>query len=169
MENSILINNAGLVIMHPYLKLLFERAGYSSNGEFKDEDAQHTAILYSQFLATGYSTTNEVYLPLNKILCGVDLKTPVNTTFELTKNLEELGNGLLNAVIQHWSAIGNASYEVLRGNFIIRDGKLIESDEKWNLEVESKPYDVLLDKLPWSISQINLPWMEKPLEVKWRN
>jgi hypothetical protein len=37
------------------------------------------------------------------------------------------------------------------------------------LEVAPRTYDMLLDRLPWSISLVKLPWMTAPIHVDWRN
>ena len=36
------------------------------------------------------------------------------------------------------------------------------------LAVKSGPFDMLLDRLPWSYSTIKLPWMHEVLYVDWR-
>jgi hypothetical protein len=30
------------------------------------------------------------------------------------------------------------------------------------------PFDMLMDRLPWSFSLIRYPWMEEPLHVTWQ-
>ncbi len=53
-------------------------------------------------------------------------------------------------------------------SFLKRPGVLGSIDGFWQLRVEGKPYDMLLDKLPWAISIINQPWLAKPVHVEWQ-
>jgi hypothetical protein len=73
----------------------------------------------------------------------------------------------LNAILQNWDKMSTSTIDNLRGSFILRDGLLLEQEEHWSLEVESKGFDIILSFLPWTISIISLPWMEKRLEVDW--
>jgi len=34
--------------------------------------------------------------------------------------------------------------------------------------VEPRSFDMLLDRLPWSIATLRLPWMDRVLHVDWR-
>jgi hypothetical protein len=45
---------------------------------------------------------------------------------------------------------------------------LYEKDNRWELIVERKAYDLLLDTLTWNISMINLSMMKKRLNVQWK-
>ena len=60
------------------------------------------------------------------------------------------------------------SVDGFRGSFLIRNGVMADTGELWQLTVEEKSYDILLDSIPWSISPVKFPWMEKPLYVNWR-
>jgi hypothetical protein len=70
-------------------------------------------------------------------------------------------------MISHWSAIGNTSVQGLRQTFLQREGYLSRKEDGWHLQVPKRTFDMLLDKLPWSISTIRLPWMETILWVEW--
>lgn len=37
-------------------------------------------------------------------------------------------------------------------------------EDNWMLTVEEKPFDILLDSLPWNFKLVKAPWMEKCLE-----
>jgi hypothetical protein len=81
-------------------------------------------------------------------------------------------DGLLQAVIAHWRALGSTSPDGLRQTFLQREGRLTheraEAGQHWQLAVKSGPFDMLLDRLPWSYSTIKLPWMHEVLYVDWR-
>ena len=104
---------------------------------------------------------------LNKVLCGLPLSTTINSGITFSSNEIEQMNGLLSAMISYWKEIGETSIDGFRGNWLVRDGILKEDPEKWDITVERRAYDVLLNYAPFSFSKIKLPWMLKPLEVTW--
>jgi hypothetical protein len=87
---------------------------------------------------------------------------------ELTESETDEAEALLKAVIRYWEALRNTGINGLRGEFLLRFGKLsVRSDGDWLLQVEAKTVDILLNQLPWGISMIKLPWMQKMLWVEW--
>ncbi len=126
------------------------------------------AIHLLQYLATGRVGDMEHELALNKILCGVPLDQPLERQIRLTKKEKTEADGLLRAVIGHWSALGKTSIDGLRGTFLCREGKLSQKPNgTWLLQVEQQTVDLLLGKLPWIFSTIKLPWMQEMLTVEW--
>ena len=81
---------------------------------------------------------------------------------------KELIDSLLNAVIANWKAVGHMSPDGLRGTYFVRNGTLETAGASDMLTVETKTFDILLDKLPWGYSMIKHSWMKKVLNVKWR-
>jgi hypothetical protein len=75
---------------------------------------------------------------------------------------------MLEGMIGHWKIIGNTSVAGLRSAFLQRQGYLTLTREAWHLQVEGRSYDMLLDRLPWSISVIKHPWMTRVVHVNWR-
>ena len=61
----------------------------------------------------------------------------------------------------------NTSPRSLRGSFLQRPGKLSKTDNGWLLQLESAPFDIILDYAPWSLSMVKFPWMEGMLLVEW--
>ena len=55
-----------------------------------------------------------------------------------------------------------------RDSFLQREAVLRLKDDAWSLLVEAKPFDMLLDRIPWSFKTIKHPWMEKLVQVEWR-
>lgn len=166
-QDKMAINNAGLVLLTSYMSLLFDRLGLLNEGMFIDGESQLRAVHYLQFIASGHSNTEESFLTLNKLLCGLDITDPVYEGIDISEEEKTLIEGLLSAAIGHWPAIGNSSIEGFRGNWLIRDGLLHEEEEHWQLHVEKKPYDLLIQKSPYSFSIIKHAWMPKPLKVTW--
>ena len=78
-----------------------------------------------------------------------------------------LAKELVEITMQRWEKGGTSSIESFRASFITRDGRLSLTNEQWNLNVEKRGYDVLLQSLPWSFGMIKLPWMNNFLTVEW--
>ena len=74
---------------------------------------------------------------------------------------------LLTGVVKNWTALKNTSLDGFREAFLKREGKLTRNDNEWLLKIEQKAYDILLDKLPWSINIVKLPWMSGIMHVEW--
>lgn len=165
---SIYILNAGLVLLWPYLSRFFENLKLMDSGEFISRKAREKAICMLQFLANPETGITENLLPLNKILCGLDITDLVPTDeIEISREDADAGNELIKAVINNWPKIGNTSIQGFQTSFLQREGRLEKTEEGWSLKVEQRSFDMLLDSLPWSITLIKLPWMPKPLHVEW--
>ncbi|VXB08705.1 conserved hypothetical protein [Flavobacterium sp. 9AF] len=161
------IKNAGIVLLNNYIEMLMNRLGLLNEKSFKDTDSQLKAVQYLQYVVTGLSATEEVFLPLNKVLCGLQITTPVMASITITEAEKNLIEGLIKAVISYWSIIGETSINGFRGNWLVRDGLLLEKEERWELTVEKRPYDILINQSPFSFSIIKYLWMNKPLHVVW--
>ncbi len=168
MDDIWLIQNAGLAILWPYFKVLFERAELMEEGEFTDDKSRQQAILLLEYLVTGDKVNPEEHvLVFNKILCGVPIAAPIVETLEIDKTLEELCDGLLHAVIQHWSVLGDTSITAFRESFLQRDGQLGQIEDYWQLEVETRAFDILLRQIPWGFNPVNLSWVNKTVKINW--
>lgn len=162
---GIYIENAGIILLHPFLPRLFEALGIAEQDKLLQPER---ALCLLHFLATGQSVAPEYELVLPKILCDMPLPTPVDCCIELSDVEKEEATALLEAVIRHWEVLRNTSPDGLRGTFLIRSGKVsLRSDGDWLLQVETKSFDMLMDALPWGISIVKLPWMSRMLWVEW--
>lgn len=163
------VDNAGLVLLHPYLRTLFERLGLLAERRFISLAASQKAVYVLQYLVTGVEYAPESGLVLNKFLCEIPLAFPLETDISLDDAEKQTCEEMLKAVIGHWSVLKNTSPAGLRGNFLLRGGKLShDAQQGWQLHVASAPYDILLDRLPWTYSLFKLPWMSAFLNVVWR-
>jgi hypothetical protein len=166
-DEGISVPNAGIVMLNSYFLMLLERLGAVKNNAFVSDEAQLDAIHYLQFIVTGMTETDESLLTLNKILVGLSPMVPVKNSVEMTQEQKDLINGMINAAINYWPAIGQTSVDGFRGNWLVREGILRETEDRWELTVEKRAYDILMLKSPFSFSIIKLPWMDKPLHVTW--
>ncbi|MCD0465054.1 contractile injection system tape measure protein [Flavobacterium sp. ENC] len=166
-KEGITVRNAGIVLLNDYIVMLFERLGLVKDNEFTSIENQISAVQYLQYVVTGLTETEETYLPLNKVLCGLSMLHTVPDEIEITEANTQLINGLIQAAISYWDAIGECSVTGFRGNWLVREGTLFEMEDRWELTVDKKPYDVLINKSPFAFSIMKYPWMDKPLHVNW--
>jgi hypothetical protein len=162
------INNAGLVLLHPFLKTFFanlslldEKAGWVT------EQAHRRGVLLCHYLCTGQTEVAEYELPLCKLLTGYPFHQPVEATLDLSAAEIAEAEALLQSVISQWTMLKSTSPEGLRNSFLVREGKLSRQDNGWLLQVQQKGFDILLDHLPWSIGVIKNSWMENMLFTEW--
>lgn len=166
--DDIAVTNSGLVILHPFLKYFFQGLGLLDDvWQFTNLEKAYRAAHLLQYLVTGKQVSPEYELPLNKILCGLDITEPVPEEVALIDAEIEECHNLLQAVLQRWQALRTQKTEALRETFLKRNGVLIQGAQGWILKVERNTFDVLLDKLPWSLSLVSLPWTPQLLSVEW--
>ncbi|MCY4179916.1 MAG: contractile injection system tape measure protein [Litoreibacter sp.] len=155
---------AGIVLVHPYLTLLFERLDLLD--ETKALPSQnHARALAALYALTGYEGAPD---PLHLSLLGLRIDKQNLRPATLSDDEIALIDGLLEAVVAQWGALGSTTADGLRETFLIRDGTLSFDATGAALSVAPGPFDMLLDRLPWSVSIVALPWMPLPCHVEWR-
>ena len=165
-RRGLYVENAGLVLLHPFLPQLFRALMIAGDDELLRPGE---ALRLLHYLATGLEDAPEYDLVLPKILCGLQPASLAGEAAPFTDEEREESAALLAAVVRHWDALKNTGIDALRETFLKRNGKLTRwHDGGWLLQVESKSVDILLDSLPWGISMIRLPWMARMLRVEWR-
>ena len=168
LQEQFYINNSGLTILVPFLPTLFERCGVTVNNAFIDERSKSKAVRLLAYAATGQTETSESLLVFNKLLSGMEVYNDLDGTVNITLDDKKIIDEMLNAVIQKWEKLGATTIEGIRGSFLIREGLLTEEEENYQLTVESRGIDILMDYLPWRITPSKLPWMKKTIRVHWR-
>ena len=166
-ERTCNIGNAGIILFHPFLETYFNRCGLMEHATFKDNDSRSRAVLLLQYLVTGNTTYAGQVLVLNKLLCNVPLLEDIPISFTATETEMEVTRELLEVVIERWEKLKNTSPEGLKISFIMREGVLNFKEDYWNLKVEQRGYDVLLQTLPWAFGTIKTAWMPHNLIVEW--
>lgn len=165
---SYFIENAGLVLLYPYLKTWFREAELlSGQNAFNSPELQMKACRLLQAIAFGTIDFKEYHLVLNKVLCGYPLHRDVYGESVALTDAQEESDDKIAEVISHWDKVKTTSVEGFRNSFLLRNGKLTAEDDHFLLRVERKAWDVLLDTYPYPISIIKLPWMDKPLYTEW--
>lgn len=163
-QESVFITNAGLILLHPFLERLFRTVGYTDGHRLTEPNR---AVHLLHYLAAGTPLEAEWQLVLPKVLCGLPLKRAVDPAQLPNEEAKAGADEMLRAAIDHWAALKNTSIEGLRTSFLQREGRLILYEEYWSLRVERRPYDLLLDHLPWGIGTFRLPWMANRMAVEW--
>lgn len=178
---SLEVNNAGLMLLAPYLPRLFFLLGYLKEDKksFKDTESRQRALFGIQYVVYGEEQEYaEHELSLNKLLVGYELESPLPRQLLLTSREKELLEEMISGVKANWDKVKNTSLKGFRDSFIKRRGNLILAEERggptldkgkrWELWVEERAYDVLLDSIPWGFKMVKFPWMNGIIEVKWR-
>ena len=167
--DKLYIQNAGLVLLWPYLPRLFNILELTNDNEFINGYAAVKACLVLQYLAQGEDLELfEPMLPLNKLLAGIGVFDPVDLqTDELTPGERETCNDMLGAVIANFEMWKGLSVDSLRSAYMQREGIISERDGHWVLQVQRETFDVILDRLPWGKNIIKLPWMTDLIYVEW--
>ena len=166
--SPVFTNYTGLIILSPFLELLFPKCGLMEEGSFRNKESRARAVQLLDYAATADTNSQEHELLIPKVLCGIPVSEPIDVSYHLTEEHKLIVDDLLLAVTQQWRGMENTSITALRETFLQRDGKLEELDEHFYIKVEQRSYDVLLDRIPWNISTIKLNWINKPIEIEWR-
>lgn len=166
-EESILINNAGIVILFPFFVPFFEHLQLIAEGKFKNAQAQTKAIQVLHYLCYGTLKTPEHFLQLNKLVCNYPLHMPVPAKLKLSKTEKAECDELLENVLRHWKALKSNSVQGLRETFFQRNASLRNDGNYWILTVEKKGFDILMEHIPWSFRLVKLPWNKYIIHVDW--
>ena len=167
-KEAIFIQNAGIVLLHPFIFMMYKALGWTEKGIFKDNVTQQKAILMWHYLATGSQDVAEYALVLPKILCGMSPQTPLGEIEFLSETEQQEAEAMLQAVIDNWHILKNTSPDGLRAEFLQRDGKLDpHSLGGLTLTVEKKASDILLNSLTWGISLVKFDCMKEIIYINW--
>lgn len=158
------IQNAGLVLIAPFLTNFFSALGVSDKKALTNTGKALALLAALDLGARGGESANHT---LYKLLAGLSLDADVPEKIELTTKEKHEAESLLDDVIGYWPALKNTSPNGLRTGFFWREGKITTKDNGYLLKVETKAQDILLGSLPWGIGVIMLPWMDEPLHVDW--
>ena len=164
--DGVIINNAGLLILWPFINLLFTKLGLLNGQKFKDEISKSKALLATEFMVRGDLEIHDSELLLNKILCGLDPDFIIDSSLTLDDVEIDICNMALNAVIHKWEKV--KTIKTLRDYFLIREGLLSEGPKGFNLVVTPKPPDMLLKFISWNISMVKTSIMNTVLNVEWK-
>jgi hypothetical protein len=159
------IQNTGLILLHPYLKDFFFNCDLlSDDSKILDPEL---AIHLLHYVATKKEKQFESNMVFEKFLCGVPIQKTIRRNIHIPNELKQKSEELLEGVIANWTSLNNASPDLLRNEFLQRSGKISFKDDNPKIVVERKVYDILLDKIPWTLSICKLPWISKLIFTDW--
>ncbi len=167
LDETFPISNSGLVLVAPFLPYFFKGLGLVENKEFISQEAQNRGVLLLQALLDESYFYEESDLLLNKILCGIDPSATIEVNFSPTDTEKEEIQNLLDSMVSRWTALKSTSGASMAKGFFPREGSLKRIDKGYQLTIPRISIDILLNRLPWTISIIKLPWMEETLYTEW--
>ena len=163
------IENAGLVLIWPFITHFFKGMELvNAANDWVSAEAHERAVFLLQGLLPAEVPHEEPDLILNKVLTGWPLGEPLHAFPEFTAEEQEELTGLLQAVVAQWGTLGNTSPENLAATFLVREGRLqLQREHEWVLRVHQRPFDVLLDSVPWPRGVVRMPWTQDVIFVEW--
>lgn len=164
------VGNAGLCLLSPWLVRLFGMLGYldEERKKLKDTASRVRAVFLLQYLVYGEEREyREPELYFNRLLAGLSRHVPLPKRLSLTEEEKQTADSMVAGVKANWPQLKGTSVGGFRQSFIARNGTLEQQEERWQLTVEKKTHDILLESVPWSFRQIRLPWLKKYIQVVW--
>ena len=166
-SQGLILPNCGLILLHPFLYILFEELGVLNPQKQIAEEHYDLVVQLLHFIATGEEYVSEQQLGAAKQLCGVPSSYPIKRESVLKEKHKKEAFNLIETVLNYWSTLKNTTASGLRGQFLTRSGKWVTTDEKIELFIERQTADILLDQLPWGLSMVKLPWLKNMIYVTW--
>lgn len=166
-SEGLLVSNAGLVILWPYLIRFFDNLNLLDKRQFVDTAAKHRAVGLLQYLVDEQEEPMEFHCGFNKVLCGMEVQEVLEFGTLVTTTEKEACEQLLQAIIANAPILKNMSIDGFRGSFLARNGILKAGAESWRLQVEATSYDIVLERFPWQWNMVKLPWMPWGIGVEW--
>ncbi len=164
--NGLYLENAGLVLIHPFLKSLFENCGLLNKDNTINNPEVAAHLLH--YVATGQEQDYENAMVFEKFLCNIPLAEPIERNIVLSDEMKKEAATMLQAVLSNWEIMKTSTAELLQNEFLQRPGKLNSNEnENPTVFIERKTQDVLLDQLSWNLSIIKLAWKKRILYVNW--
>ncbi len=165
-NTDLYLDNAGLVLIHPFLKSLFENCKLLDQNNTINNPEVAAHLLH--YIATGKEQDYENAMGFEKFLCDIPINRPIERNIMLSEEMKKEGFTMLQAVLSNWDIMKSSSAELLQNEFLQRPGKLNSNgDENPTILIERKTQDILLDKLSWNLNIIKLAWKKRILYVNW--
>lgn len=165
-NNGQYIQNAGLILIHPFIKTFFEHCNLLDPKTQQLIDPESCAHLL-HYIATGKTNAPEYDMVFEKFLCNIPLNQTISKHIKLSRKHKTQAKNVIESVQHNWNPMKKSSAALLQNEFFQRSGKLVVTDHDYTLTVERKAQDILLDKLGWGLGLIKLPWQEKFIFVNW--
>lgn len=159
------VQNAGVILTHPFLKHLFMRIGVLSESNELTDPVLAAHVLH--FVATGQESDFEQEMVLEKILCGLAPEDSIPREVPISEEIRKEVDAFFEAIKSNWKPLAGSSNEAMRETFFRREGKLFVDESGLRLIVERKTVDILLNQLSWPVSIVRFAWLKDILYVEW--
>lgn len=164
-KKAFYIQNAGLILIHPFIKEFFKSCELiTKENTIKDKEM---AVHLLHYVATKKEYDYEYNMLFEKFLCGLPLHYPIKREISVPEAYIAEAEGMLTSAVSHWNVLKSTSTDLLRNEFLQREGKLDIQDSNPKIHIVRKTQDILLDRLPWNISIVKIPWIEKLIYTEW--
>lgn len=164
--NTIEIDNAGLVLLVPFLPRLFRNLGYLGATRFADAERQVRALCLMQYMVDKNSNP-AADLSLNRLLCGMLPEDAVSPLPDLTAMEKQAADEILEAMMAHWMLKDKMTTDELRQLFLKRHATLHPGMPSV-VRVAPFDHDWMLGELPWVYRSVRTPWSET-IAVQWND
>lgn len=165
-EKSFYVQNAGLILLHPFIKELFKSCKLLENDNITLRDKELATHLL-HYIAANKECDYEHSMLFEKFLCGLPIQFPIKREIIIPDEYKVEVEKMLKAASNHWGSLKSSSTNLLRNEFLQRQGKLDFRDSNPRLYIERKTQDILLDSIPWNISIVKIPWIENLIYTEW--
>lgn len=168
-EHRLFTDDAGLVLLHPFFRPLFNRLGLlDEQDKFLSLNSQIRAVHLLKCLAEGFKEPQDDNdLLFCKLLCGLPYEFLIDDEFRIKEQEKREIEELYGAILQYWNPFKSSSYQSMRQAFIKRKGAIEMNEKGYVIRVSGGSIDILMDDLPWEISMFFLPWTS-PFIVEWQ-
>lgn len=160
-SNPILFRNCGIILVHPFLQVIFTELNLLSEKTFPTFADQVKAVQILLYLSTSSDQFDEKEIHFLKLIVGLNADVFICWETPLTQDEKKCCQDVLEVLIKEWSVLKNTSVSTLQSQFLQRQG-LVENNEK-SIEIrwQKNALDILLNQFPFNYSIVKLPWLNK--------
>lgn len=156
------LEHCGIIFLHPYLKILFEKENLIINNVFINRSAKVKALQLLYYLATFKTECiEEAELAFFKIILEIPEYTFIHFPKALTVNEKEDCRELLDSIIENWTVLKKTGPESVQNQFLKRKGIVKIAEKSLEIHLEKSGVDILLEHFPYNYGIVKLPWFQK--------
>lgn len=163
-RQGVVVSNAGMVLMHPFAKQVFEDLGLLEGLDFISQKSRERAVCIWQYLATGRDDFLDRQMLIPKILTGYSLNKTVDP-LPISEFEREVCRRHLDRLLRYWDLASDL--DELRRRFFDRKGVLEKGQEGYNIYIEHKSDDDTVTGSFQSPVSVRWPWQRESLLVFW--
>lgn len=164
-QKGMAVENAGLILLNPFFKHLFNNCG------LLDEEQKITdptlAVHTLHYVATSQECAADYALLFEKYLIGLPMGMPIDRERPLSEHIKKEVGLMFEALKQNWTIMSGSSNALIQNEYLKRNGKLFIDSDTHRLVVKREAIDLLIDKIPWTISMVRFPWKKEMLYTDW--